>query len=234
MKRILSLALIAAVLGACNGKQATPTTTNAGGPGGQSVSGPLKDNVGDLEQAVMIDAKIAQQSEAPNIKATPLVDAMGHMNLLTVDVSPPFPKELWLTIGVKSRRDFAKNPGALRISIKDGDHVLGTFGTVIGKSVKPSVTEHTVNVLAARDYIPETMLVTLDVEALLMPEGTDPETVDPMTAEVPESRFSRAVATPPLRINFIEAAAPPAENVANTAKASAPAERADATAGGNP
>ena len=202
MKRIFISALIACIVGACDGGQPPsgdrPGDTGAAPP----MSTPAEDNIGDLEQTVFVEAAVAEKSRGPNIETTPLVDSTGRMNLFTVDVSPPFPEELWLNVRVRARRSFPKNPGVLRIAITDGDEILDTFGTVVGRTSTPSVREHSVNVLAARDTIPETMLITLDVEALLMPEGTDPDTVDPMTAEVPESRFSRALATPPVRINF--------------------------------
>ena len=83
------------------------------------------------------------------------------------------------------------------------------------------------NVLAARTSLPDTMLVTIAVEALLMPDGTDPDTIDPMTAEVSEERYSLAVATPPVRINVKSAAAPPPAAPA----AAAPEEPGAAAAG---
>ena len=202
MKRLLAFALLITVLAACNGQPAGSKPAGATGPGNGAMSAPTEDNIGDLEQAVLIEASVAQRSEAPNIESTPLVDPTNRMSMLTIDVAPPYPEELWLNIKIKSRRSFPKNPGVLRIAIKDGDQVLDTFASVIGKTSTPTVTEHQVNALAARDTIPETMLVTIEVEALLMPEGTDPDTIDPTTAEVPESRYSRATQTPPVRINF--------------------------------
>ena len=211
MKRIFLVVLIACVTGGCDGGPPPPGE----GPGDTAVAPPMaaptEDNIGDLEQMVLLEAAVAEQSRGPNIETTPLVDATGRMNYLTIDVSPPFPDELWLDIRVRARRSFPRNPGVLRIAIRDGDEVLDTFGTVVGRTSTPSVPEHSVNVLAARETIPETMLIALDVEALLMPEGTDPDTVDPMTAEVPESRFSRALPTPPVRINFEGAPAAPEE-----------------------
>ncbi len=202
MKLILIVALIAWVTTACDGRQPPPGDTPGDTVAPPPMAAPTVDNIGDLEQTVLIEAAVAEESRGPNIQTTPLVDPTGRMNLFTVDVSPPLPDELWLDIRVRARRSFPRNPGVLRIAIKDGDHVLDTFGTVIGRTSTPSVPEHRVNVLAARDTIPETMLITLDVEALLMPEGTDPDTIDPMTAETPESRFSRALPTPPVRVNF--------------------------------
>lgn len=239
MKQIVALALIAAIASSCNGKPDTTATLGQNGTDDPVLSTPNKDNVGDLEQAVIIEAAVAQKSQGANVQATPLVDPRGSMNLLTVDVTPPLPEELWLDITVKSRRSFPKNPGVLRIAIKDGDHVLDSFGTVIGNNAKPSVSERSVNVLAARDTIPDTMLVTIEVEALLMPEGTDPDSIDPVTAETPESRYSRAVPTPPIRVNFEGAAAqPPAEPAMETpeddegAEGEAPAEVPAPTAEG--
>ena len=179
------------------------------------------------EQAALISVAVAQKSQGPNVEATPLVDASGRRNLFTVDIAPPLPNELWLDFKVESRRSFPKNPGVLRIVIQDGEQVLDTFGTVIGKSAKPSVAERSVNVLAARTSLPDTMLVTIAVEALLMPDGTDPDTIDPMTAEVSEERYSLAVATPPVRINVKSAAAPPPAAPA----AAAPEEPGAAAAG---
>ncbi|MFO7975349.1 MAG: hypothetical protein R6V12_12020 [Candidatus Hydrogenedentota bacterium] len=224
MKRLLTLGLIATLAAACNGTQDTPTPVENDNSGQQVAPTPTKDNIGDLEQAITIEAAIAEKSQASNIETSSLVDPTGRMNMFTVDIAPPFPHELWLDIHVRSRRAFAENPGVLRIAVKDGDHALDTFGTVVGTSPTPSVSEHSVNVLAARDTIPDSMLVTIDVEALLMPEGTDPDTIDPMTAEVPKDRYSRAVQTPPIRINFEGAPAESADTPENASSQSAPEE----------
>ncbi len=230
MKRLVPLVLIAAIVAACNGKPGAPGTSGNArtGGGGQVIPAPTEDNVGDLEQAALISVAVAQKSQGPNVEATPLTDASGRMNLFTVDITPPLPNELWLDFKVESRRSFPKNPGVLRIVIRDGEQVLDTFGTVIGKSSKPSVSERSVNVLSARAGLPDTMLVTIAVEALLMPDGTDPDTIDPMTAEVSEDRYSQAVATPPIRINVKNATAQP------PAAPAAPAPEGPAAAGGAP
>lgn len=230
MKRLIGFALIAVSAAACDGKQGTSTQAEYGGSGQETIAAPTKDNVGDLEQAVMIEAAIADKSQGANVEASSLVDPTGRMNMFTVDVAPPFPEELWLDIKIRSRRPFAENPGVLRIAIKDGEHVLDRFGTVIGKSVTPTVSKRTINALAARDSIPATMLLTINIEALLMPEGTDPDTIDPMTAEVPEERYSFAVPTPPIRINFTGAEEKPADSPAKTPNQSTPEEGGDSTA----
>jgi len=230
MKRFIVFVLIAALAGACNGTQETSTQPDDDSSGQETISAPTKDNIGDLEQAIMIEAAVTEKSQGPNIETSALVDATGRMNMFTVDVAPPFPKELWLNIKVRSRRAFAENPGVLRIAIKDGEQVLDTFGTVIGKSVKPSVSEHSINALAARDSIPDTMLLSITVEALLMPEGTDPDTIDPMTAEVPEERYSLAVSTPPIRVNFKGAQAEPADSPQEAPNQSTPEEGGDSAA----
>jgi hypothetical protein len=72
------------------------------------------------------------------------------------------------------------------------------------------------------------MLITLAVEALLMPEGTDPETIDPITAEVSEDRYSLAVPVPPTRINTTSAAAPPPPAPAATEEAGSETDDAPA------
>ncbi|MEA3365901.1 MAG: hypothetical protein U9Q79_09715 [Candidatus Hydrogenedentes bacterium] len=235
MKRFIVFVLIAAVAGACNGTQETSTQPDDNTSGQETILPALtKDNIGDLEQAIMIEAGVAEKSQGANIETSSLVDPTGRMNMFTVDVAPPFPKELWLNIKVRSRRAFRENPGVLRIAIKDGEQVLDTFGTVIGKSATPTVSERSINALAARDSIPDTMLLSINGEALLMPEGTDPDTIDPMTAEVPEERYSLAVPTPPIRINFKGAQAEPTDSPQEAPKESPPEEGGDSAAAKTP
>jgi hypothetical protein len=216
MKRILCIVLGIAVTGAlfsaCDpGNTQEEAAGPAGAGAGAPIPAPTDDNIGDLEQAVRFDVGVAAQSKGPNIKAKSLEDPTGRLNLLTLKVSPPYPEELWLNFELSSKRAFKKNPGVLRVRIVDGETVLDEFGAVIGDTSIPSVSERTVNVLAAREEIPESMLVTIKVEALLMPEGTDPSTIDPMTAETTEDRYSQAVETPPIRVNFEGAGAPAEE-----------------------
>ncbi len=229
MKQLISFVLMAALLTACNAEPgATKAANTARGGATGSILAVTEDNIGDLEQAVLISVSVAERSEGPNIDATPLVDASGRMNLFTVDISPPLPQELWLDFKVESRRAFPKNPGVLRIAIKDGDQVLDSFGSVIGSTAQPSESGRSVNVLAGRAGLPDTMLITLAVEALLMPEGTDPETIDPITAEVSEDRYSLAVPVPPTRINTTSAAAPPPPAPAATEEAGSETDDAPA------
>ena len=216
MKRMILILVLAVAVGACN---KTPTSGEGSDPGGgDGAAVPagreiLEDNIGDVEQAIHVAVEVAQKSQGVNVKATPLIDQMQRMNFLTLDVSPPPPKELWLNLKVKTRRAFPENPALLHIIIKDGDRELGRFSSVVGKSQTPSVSDYEFNVLEGVPALPETMLVNIVVDAMLMPKGTDEATIDPATATVKPQRRSTATATPPVRINFtgLETPAAPAE-----------------------
>lgn len=210
--RFAIIALVLLTAASCeppgSSREPAATTPRAAAP----TAAFTEDNIGDAEQAVDILVDVAPESAAPNIESTPLVNMTGRMDLLTLDVAPPYPTELWLKYELRSRRAFSGNPVVLRITTThDGSgEVIDRFTSMIGNAVQPTVSERRVNALQGLDGIPETMLLRIQVEALLMPRGTDPETVDPETAETTPDRRSTAVATPPIRINFKGGPQPPA------------------------
>lgn len=210
MTRFFLFLAVASVLVACGGSQ-KPASPTGGAPavsttgGSESAVIPAVVDLGDLEQGVVIQATIADADRPANADVQELVDMRENVSLATVNLSEPFPEELWVTVQVRAYRNFSEAPAALRIHVKRDDTTLATYGTVIGRlatgSEKRKEMTWRVNVLEGLEEMPDTTLIVAETELLLMPLGTVEETVDPMTADTDPIRKTKKPSNP-LRLNF--------------------------------
>ena len=91
-------------------------------------------NIGDVEQkCINVEANLAPQSVSSAIVVARLEDRMDILKILTIDVSPPYPGELWLTYRVNSEKDLADNPVALRAKVLADDREIGSFSLVLAE-----------------------------------------------------------------------------------------------------
>ena len=159
-------------------------------------------NIGDVEQqCIHIEADLAPQSASPSIVVEKSEDRLKVLKIVTIDVSPPYPEELWLTYRVKSKKDLADHPVALRAKVIADDREVGSFSLVLAEGAMKNTFEKQVNVLEGLDAVPESIGVRVAPLAVLFPEGTDPATIDPETAETDE--MSEAIYFAFVRVNFL-------------------------------
>jgi hypothetical protein len=184
-------------------------------------------NIGDVEQGIDVEASLAPESKSAQIVATQLTDKMGRVKILRLEVSPPYPRELWLDYKVNARRNFVERPAVLRgRMLADGKRELASFALVLGSKATRNTFSTRINALEGVEAMPETLGIHVEAEALLLPEGTDEATIDPATASSDET--SGAVYQTAVRINFAQLESTPVENLetdaaAETEKAETPA-----------
>lgn len=160
-------------------------------------------NIGDVEQTIELRADIAPESQADNIAVERMESDMKRLKVLTLDVSPPYPEKLLLNYTAKSKQGWEENPVAVRAKVLlDREEVIDSFSLVLDGDAQRNTFMKQVDVMAALDGIPETAGITLDPTAVLMPEGTDPASVDPETADSEER--SGAIYHTAVRINFLK------------------------------
>lgn len=159
-------------------------------------------NIGDVEQLCLyIEADLAPQSASPSIAVTKIADRQDTVKIVTIDVSPPYPEELWLTYRVKSKKDLADHPVALRAKVIADDREVGSFSLVLAGGATKNTFENQVNVFEGLDSVPESIGVRVAPVAALFPTGTDAATIDPETAETDE--MSGAIYFAFVRVNFL-------------------------------
>lgn len=174
-------------------------------------------DIGDVETSVTISATLADRSAAGGgIQVDAMKTPRGDLVLVTIDVNPPAPPELWVTVKLKSSRDFETRPVAVRGHIfreveSSGEKTdLSTFELVLGKNARmlpqsgqgPLMPcEYQVNVLDGLATTPQTMLVVAEAELLMLPEGTPENLVDPHSATADDGNIATVMSNP-IRINF--------------------------------
>jgi hypothetical protein len=168
--------------------------------------------IGDVEQQVRLNGTV-EEPDRPleGVKVEEIEDPRGKMNLVTVDISPPYPQSLMLTYRLSAQRNFPDTPVVLRgrILTDKTAEPLATFTEVLGEQATRVDRAVKVDLMAALTEIPDTLLVTADLDALLLAKGTPEESVDPATAETTPDRQSKILVNP-IRVNFLkEGEAPP-------------------------
>jgi len=108
---------------------------------------------------------------------------------------------------VTSQSNFGSRPVALRGSVLRDKEPMEAFATVVGdfsQADNPAgpARELQVDVLAGLATPPSTMLVHMQLEALLMPLGSNAATVDPKSAVV-DAESTTTLLSNPVRIDFV-------------------------------
>lgn len=208
MKRFLLVLSLPVVLAACN-----PSAPSAAKD--QSLAQSQKQpvltkeemSIGDIEYNVHMNGTLDERSKAPNVTENRLDNPRKYVDLDTISVKPPFPRELWVSFGFLTDKNFPDAPALLRAKVYVDDQVIDTFPIVVGPSGVDAKEPRAYNVLEKMSAPPTTLLVRIEAEALLLAKGTDPATIDPATATAPESRRG-SIRSNPIRINFVSENAP--------------------------
>ncbi len=189
---------------AMEGGRETPAATDP--PSGHVI------DIGDVEMAIFVQA-------APNL-GMPNVDVKNYetidnlIRLSKVTVSPPYPDTLPVKYTVEAK------PGLLQSAVvvlhlavlrQEGDSgepaVMKRFSAVVAGSDAPAGEKDwpmtfTVDAFEGLPEPPDTLLLTVSGELLLMPPDTEPDTMDPEAADQTAINTSKAVRANPVRIDL--------------------------------
>jgi len=157
-------------------------------------------DVGDVEQAIRIVGILSDISKSDDVIENIIMDGRDRIRVVNIEVNPPNPDTLWLGIRVDCTREFIERPVVLDTSVLVDGKVMDSFTVILAAQAQKNHFQRDVEVLFGLDEIPETMLVTMESEALLLPEGTDLEVIDPYS--VTEGQRTKAIAHTPVRIDF--------------------------------
>lgn len=212
MKTFCVPILIAVLLCSCLPSGQTPSNNQAPSPSAKPSESsaapapvkPVPKNIGDVEQTVFINVKVADKSKSPKVLEETKADALDRARLLTLDILPPFPEELWLDVECQCRENYDEAPVVIRGNFAiDGKPTPEGLSIVLGERSNQTHPLPPVEVMhLIGNPPPETVLISLNLEGLLLPVGTDPASVNPLTAETTPDRTSRAVLGTAVRINF--------------------------------
>ncbi|HEO71716.1 MAG TPA: hypothetical protein ENN80_10685 [Candidatus Hydrogenedentes bacterium] len=205
MKPVLATPLIALMLVAC--KPMTPKDKTSLDPGKPSVVAAKKQessstSVTLVEFAVHIKGTLDERSKAANVMCDEMVNARYRVDLATITIEPPYPEELWLRFEVSSSESFENAPVVLRASVKRDNDVLDRFGTVLDRDARVRPYDHSMELMSHIDGAPASVLIYTQAEALIMPEETDPASIDIESAQAPPARTGHIMGNP-IKIVFV-------------------------------
>jgi hypothetical protein len=158
-------------------------------------------DIGDVESSLEMRATLSEKSRAANIAVDQMVDARDRLDLVTLAVSPPRPKELWVSFLVRAKGELPKQPVALRGKVFRDKVVIASFSTLVSAALAEKAYEQAVDVLAGLPAAPETLLVSGQAEVFFLPPGTDPATAD-LSALPATPQTTGNVLSNPVRIDF--------------------------------
>ncbi|MBX7256905.1 MAG: hypothetical protein K1Y02_11135 [Candidatus Hydrogenedentes bacterium] len=190
MKRIVAILAIVLTISACkapkkpwspysdDGSQSSESSSSAPLP----VAAPTID-IGDAEQGIYIEAKLAPESQQSGIKAEELQDIRKYVTKLTVNVPETGSSELWVDYSLRCSRNFVERPVVLRAEVKVEGQTVDTIVAVLGANAKKNTYTKKINLFKNFATPPPTMLATVTGSLLLMPEGAAEGSINPETAE---------------------------------------------------
>jgi hypothetical protein len=207
MKRMFAVLIPLALLGACEVPKPWSPSDSASGksssnPASENIPakiGPPPLDIGDAEQGVFVEGKVAKESTTPDLKTEAVADRRKFVQQVTANVSGPA-TEFWIEYTLRCTRNFKGQPVVVRATVKVNDTPVDKIAAVLGAQAQRNSFSKKVNLLAGATSVPSSLLATVEGELLLMPVGTAEATVNPETAVSGVS--SRALQATIIRVNF--------------------------------
>ena len=173
-----------------------------------SDAGPHTFDMCDAEMSIEITAVVAEDARAANISVDELINMKKELDLVTVDVTPPFPEELWLTFLVETKRDLGQTAVALRADVYRDKAVVDAFGVAIGGQSETDRFEYRVNALEGLDPAAKRTVIYAQADIVLLPQDADVGALD-INAAVAAAGDKGVVLSNPVCINFKDAEGTP-------------------------
>ena len=198
---VLSMMIL---LGACSQAPVAPAKTpEAAGPEMGTDFTPTANafGIGDVDSAMQIAIRLGQRSLSPTVRADERETQLKKLSNVAINVFPPMPNELWLSMSVTSQIDFPGKAVLVSVKIFVDEKQTGTFSYAIGADAAKNPKVHEFNVLEGTDPPTATMLVRATADLTLYP-NISPADIDVNNppAAGPEDRG--AILSNPVRIEF--------------------------------
>ncbi len=189
---------------AMEGGRETPAAT-------EPASGHVID-IGDVEMAIFVQA--APKLGMPNVDVKNYETIDNLIRLSKVTVSPPYPDTLPVKYTLEAKPGLLESAvivlhlAVLRQEDDSGEPaVMKRFSAVVpGRDAPASQKDwpmtFTVDAMEGLPEPPDTLLLTVSGELLLMPPDTEPDTIDPKAADQTAIDASKALRANPVRIDF--------------------------------
>ncbi len=159
------------------------------------VSTSAKVNIGDIEASYRLAmAPVAEPPLPANVTEERLIGQRGDLDMVTVHVAPPAPPSLNLSVEVGLKSAAPDAVVVLRAKVLRENQPVSEFAVLLTK--EQTSYEHVFDALQGLDAAAVKSVLIAEAELLLLPEGTDPATVDPRAAVTSSERMGALVSNP--------------------------------------
>lgn len=170
-------------------------------------------DIGDIETSVALEGKPAPGTENSGISVDNLTGRGDSVVLTTVRLKPPYPTALPFAFHLGTTKDLGGRVVAVRLSVMraigDKEEQIGRFAAVLSgrQATTPALVARpmdiTIDLLAGLAVPADQILVHVNGELVLLPQGTPADAVDPETATAVAGDISNSLQSNPIRIEFL-------------------------------
>ncbi len=173
-------------------------------------------DVGDIEHGVRLEVTLPEDARPPQVQVEEMRDLKKDLNMVIVTVNDPAIATLPVQVKIFAGADTSTQPVVLRGRVMRDNAAIASFHTLLAPAGDrvvvlegqpfPDLT-FPCDTLKALEPRPASYLIHVEVDAFLMPAGTDPTTIDATTATaVPTS--TTTLLSNPVRVNLATAGNP--------------------------
>lgn len=158
----------------------------------------------DAEMSIEIKVVVADDAHAANISVDELINMKKELDLVTVDVTPPYPEKLWLTFLVETKPMLGQTAVALRADVYRDNEVVDAFGVAIGGQSETDRFEYQLNALEGLGPAAKKTVIYAQADIVILAQDADVDALDINTA-VAAAGEKGVVLSNPVCINFKDA-----------------------------
>lgn len=183
-----------------------PPSPGSSGEGAQAVEyfeiqqlQPLFD-IGDIESYTHFWVELSEESESPTIENVEVFSKKEELTKAILNISKPYPKELWLRLNTKLLKTFAGYAVAMRVRLFLDGKEIEAFDFIYENLMDRIPRTRRVEVMSNFGSIPETALVHAEATIIMFAEEEFNE--DELDSVQLTPKNSVTILSNPLRINF--------------------------------
>lgn len=167
-----------------------------GPPVSSGASASHEADIGDVETSLEYKAVMPEDFEAANVAVEELVNMKKGLDMVTATIEPPAPSEFWVDFVVESKTSFDKFPVVFRGEVTRNKKRVASYSAILGADAKETPHVFRFNAFEGLTDPPEKMVLHAQAAVIMLPNGTDPATIDPAQVAGTSSTTGAALSNP--------------------------------------
>ena len=203
LSRVFTVVVLGILLmgGFCEVRTAPPDAIPTATPRDTMPAQEQQFDIGDAEAALSLKLMVPEPAPA-NFEVDEMWNLRGDLDLITVSVHPPHPRQLLMELTIESRRAFGDRPLLVHLTVfRDREPVDRQTVTVADNAITHPFS-YELDMLEGLDETPATMLAHAEARIIMLPPGTDVAEIDPETVTGTTDTTGAKVSNP-VRVTFV-------------------------------